>query len=367
MPVLGRRRRTVRTRDKMLVSLYIPSRGTVRVVCKPAAEDACADILVRFQAKQLQMLRERDLREFEKPQNVLARNQRAVLLAELEEVIQELRDEKRKVCVLLHTERRKQRTAESKVREKVQAEKRKHLAPLLALQRQHKKHQAMLLTALAAAQETPALCADVPVEERQERPAALAATERITATCATLAAKDRIPLFCAVEQKLRKAFKQNGLPANLTELPLEERAQKVRDFFQSAGVNGPVDINVRNSLQNNGDSGKGGFLAGDSACAAGTVLGLMLPSTMRIDEPSTCMGEPWEDGVQQESGQLLGGVFNTEMQAGDQQINAVICTIGRAKTPNVHIAAVILIKRILPGQEIVLQYNNKAPPQHNAP
>ena len=297
------KRRTFRMRGKISSTIYVPSRGTVRVVCKPAAEGARADISVRFQAKQLQMLRERDQREFELPENVLARKLRA-----------------------MH---------ESKMRE-LRAEKRKQLA---AERKQHAEERRRM--------------------QGEKRTAALDATERITATCATLAAKDTIPMFCASGRKLQSEFKRNNQLADLTQLPLVERAPKVRDFFRRAGVNGPVKINVRESLQNNGNSGKGGFLASDSACAAGTVLGLLLPSTMRIDEPSRCMGEPWKNGVKRECGQLLGGLFNTKMQANDQEINAVIYNIGPTNTTKVHLAAVISTQEIQPGAEIVVQYDNK--------
>ena len=142
----------------------------------------------------------------------------------------------------------------------------------------------------------------------------------------------------------------------------------VREFFKRARVNAPIGIDVHDSLQNNGDAGKGGFLAGKIARNAGTGLALILPDIMGINEPSECMGEPWENGVQREFGQLLGGVFNTdESNATDQKINAVIYNIGPTMEPNVHLAAVILIRKIQPGQEIVLQYNNRTPSQNSAP
>ena len=203
---------------------------------------------------------------------------------------------------------------------------------------------------------------------RPKRLSALAATSRIAAMHATLDTPDPMQLFCVAGKKLRDAFKRDPVVAELVDRPImqvsswpqQDRARMVRDFFKRAGVNPPVGIDVRDSLQNNGEAGKGGFLAGKSACAAGTVLGMILPSTMPIDEASDCMGKPWEDGVQREFGQLLGGLFNTKRQANDQEINAAIYTIGSTHMQDVPLAAVISKRQIQPGDEIILQYNNKA-------
>lgn len=209
------------------------------------------------------------------------------------------------------------------------------------------------------------------LERRPRRTAALTATERITATCATLAAPDPTLLFsvaAAAGKKLRDAFKRDPTVAGLVNMPImlvdswpvKERAGMVREFFKRARVNAPVGIDVRDSLQNNGDAGKGGFLGGKIARNAGTVLALILPDIMGIHERSLCMGMPWPDGVQREFGQLLGGVFNTKILPTDQEINAAIYSIGPTVVPGVHLAAVISTKNIQPGDEIIVQYDNRA-------
>lgn len=411
MPVLGRR--TVRTRGTLSNIVKVPGCGDLRVVSlakdahwsmtfdnalvqssrrqhiaaqrqqdaeRAAAEDAektpeellqqaalqqQAEVerkvaLGKWRFAQLQMLRVKDV-----PRLL------AVQRANVQKVIQKLRvekqklgAEKRKLYALMYTEKRKQQTAERRLCEQQQAEKRQ--------EEELKAVQLTQLTAEAAAEETPALCADVHVEERQKRSAALAAKERIIATNATLAAPEPMQdsgmqLFRAAGRKLRDAFNSDATIADLVNKPkpevsswsVKKRAGMVRDFFRRAGVNAPVGIDVRDSLQNNGKSGKGGFLAGKIARNAGTVLGLILPQTMLKNEPSFCMGEPWQHGVQREFGQLLGGVFNTKLDhPDDQEINAAIYPIGPTVEPGVHLAAVILIKKVQADQEIILKYDN---------
>ena len=204
------------------------------------------------------------------------------------------------------------------------------------------------------------------LERRPKRGSALAATCRLAAIHATQDTTDAMQHLFASGKKLRNAFKSNAVVADLVNKPImqvsswpvKERAGMVREFFKRAGVNAPVGIDVRDSLQNNGDAGKGGFLEGKIARKAGIVLGLITPENMGTNEPSLCMGMPWPDGVQREFGQLLGGVFNTKILPTDQEINAAIYNIGPTVEPGVHLAAVILIKRVEPYKEVILKYAN---------
>ena len=212
------------------------------------------------------------------------------------------------------------------------------------------------------------------LQRRPQRSAALAATCRLSAIHATQDTPDPMQHFCASGKKLRDAFKRDPVVAELVNKPImqvsswpvKERARMVRDFFKRAGVNAPVGIDVRDSQQNNGDAGKGGFLADKITRKAGTVLALILPDIMGINEPSLCMGMPWKDGVQREFGQLLGGLFNTKLLPTDEEINAAIYTIGATNNPGVSFAAVISTKPIQPGDEIVVQYDNKAPARNTS-
>ena len=313
MPVLGRRRRTVRTRGTLSKIVKVPGCGALRVVS--LAKDA-----------HWSMTFDNALVQSSRRQHIAAQRQQDAERAAAQDA---------------------QKTLEQCAQEQ-QAE----VERLVALSR-WRGEQLQKLRAL---------------ERRPKRGSALAATCRLAAIHATQDTTDAMQHLFASGKKLRNAFKSNAVVADLVNKPImqvsswpvKERAGMVREFFKRAGVNAPVGIDVRDSLQNNGDAGKGGFLAGKIARNAGTVLGLILPDIMGTNEPSLCMGMPWPDGVQREFGQLLGGVFNTKILPTDQEINAAIYNIGPTAEPGVHLAAVISTKNIQPGDEIIVQYDNRA-------
>lgn len=122
-------------------------------------------------------------------------------------------------------------------------------------------------------------------------------------------------------------------------------------------------ICVRDSKQNGGNAGKGGFLHDSrrmetNFCPPGTVVGF-IHSRMDPNEPSMCMNQAWFDHISVEHGQFIGGVFNTWKQAGDQQINAKIVNFVKCED-DLTIGAVVLVKDVKHGEEIIVDYQGGA-------
>ena len=135
-------------------------------------------------------------------------------------------------------------------------------------------------------------------------------------------------------------------------------AGRVRRFFEQANLD-RTTIEVRDSEQNLCNAGKGGFLATTKKRDAGSVLGfLSLP--MSTDVPTRCMGKPWMDGVYIECGQQLGSVFNTYIahNQNDKKCNAKIVLVGTAHESTIDIGAVLLMKSVKPGEEIIVEYGH---------
>lgn len=122
-------------------------------------------------------------------------------------------------------------------------------------------------------------------------------------------------------------------------------------------------IRVQDSKQNGGHAGKGGFLYDSmgmetDSCPPGTVVGF-IHSRMDPNEPSTCRNQAWFNHITAENGQFVGGVFNTWKQAGDQQINAKILYFINCED-NLKIGAVVLVKDVKHGEEIIVDYQGGA-------
>lgn len=122
-------------------------------------------------------------------------------------------------------------------------------------------------------------------------------------------------------------------------------------------------IRVQDSKQNGGHAGKGGFLFGPvnmetDSCPPGTVVGF-IHSRMDPNEPSMCRNQAWFNHITAETGQFIGGVFNTWQQAGDQAINAKIVYFYKSED-DLKIGAVVLVRDVKHGEEIIVDYQGGA-------
>lgn len=114
-------------------------------------------------------------------------------------------------------------------------------------------------------------------------------------------------------------------------------------------------IRIGNSLQNGGRSGKGGFLDEMGVKqGVGTFVGFV-HSEMPQDQNTLSRELPWQDGLAKEEGQFIGGLYNTCISEEDVPVNAKIVHI--VQHNGVNLGAAVLIKEVLPGEEIILDYS----------
>lgn len=114
-------------------------------------------------------------------------------------------------------------------------------------------------------------------------------------------------------------------------------------------------IRIGNSLQNAGKSGKGGFLhEKEVKQGVGTFVGFV-HSEMQQDKNTLSRELPWRDRMAKEEGQFIGGLYNTCISEEDVPVNAKIVHI--VQHNGVKLGAAVLIKEVLPGEEIILDYS----------